>query len=75
MCQDTISCSLGDGPSNTKVVKCRNIQCDSGGDDILRIVSEQGKAIGELARDIREGATFRQKSYKSGKPRPTFRSV
>lgn len=87
--QEAISWSRGDGPSNTKVVKCRNIQCDSGVgggqaagstpekssvtlDDILRIVSEQGKAIGELANVIKEGDTFREKLYKSGKPRQKF---
>lgn len=41
-------------------------------EEILKVVSEQGKVIGELVNVMREGVPFREKSYKAGRPRPKF---
>jgi len=39
-------------------------------EEILKVLSEQGKAIGELVNVMKEGVAFKRKSYKDGKPRP-----
>lgn len=41
-------------------------------DEILKVVSEQGKAIGELVNAVRESVTVREKPYRGGRPRPKF---
>lgn len=39
-------------------------------DDILKVVSEQGKAIRELPSAVEESLTWKEKSYNGGRPRP-----
>lgn len=41
-------------------------------DDILKVVSEQGKAIGELVNVVREGVVFRGSSHRDGRVKTKF---
>lgn len=41
-------------------------------DDILKVVSEQGKAIGEPVNAVRESVNNREKSSKGGRPKFQF---
>ena len=61
--------SVGDGGWNTDSVQDKS---SATLDDILKVVSEKGKAIGELVSVMRDGVAFRERSYKGGKPKPRF---
>lgn len=41
-------------------------------DEILKVVTEQGKAIGELVNAVKESVTLRENAFRSARPRPRF---
>lgn len=64
--------SCGGGDAGCQVSGSTQEKSSATLDDILKVVSEQGKAIGELVNGMKEGVSFKEKSYKGGKPRPKF---
>lgn len=86
--QEAIAWSLEERPSNTRVAKSRSVVCDSvvekgqctGStqdkastlEEILKVVTEQGKAIGELVNVVRQSVALRDKPDKGGRPGRRF---
>ena len=86
--EEAIAWSLEEKPSNTKVAKSRQVVCDSirgegqcsGNtsqkpttlEDLVKVMAEQSKAIGELTMAFKESLALKESFNrdKGGKPRP-----